>query len=106
MGRDKKTALAVHLTYRNVDKEPVADYLYGLGEYTQIMKNDQMKMISDVEDLVYEATKGLPRNEWPDEVWGRFSKLKHKLLDKANEIARQPDNLTTAEVSDDGQHIV
>lgn len=40
MSRDKKTALAVHLTYRNVDKEPVADYLYGLGEYTQIMKND------------------------------------------------------------------
>ena len=40
MGGDKKTALAVHLTYRNADQEPVADYLYGLGEYTQILKND------------------------------------------------------------------
>lgn len=83
----------VHITYRNERLEPVADYLYSLDEYTQMLRNDQVRMISDMEDMVYEATGGKSKEDWDDDVWAKFERVKHKILDKANEIARLPSTL-------------
>jgi hypothetical protein len=52
-----------------------------------------LKVISDVEDLVYTLTGGKQKAEWPDDAALIFNKVKHKLLDKCGEISRLPENL-------------
>lgn len=83
----------VHVVYRNSKLMPVADEMYDLAEYTEMIKNDLIRLISDTEDLVYAATNGIPKSDWEDSVWSKFSCIKHKLLDKAGEISRLPNNL-------------
>lgn len=55
-------------------------------------------MISDVEAMIYEWM-GLPREHWDDETWTAFTAIRHKLLDKAGEITRLPENLISPERS-------
>lgn len=83
--------LKVHVTYRNADMRPVSDFMYSLEEYTGMLRNDLVRMITDIEDLVYCAADNKPRDEWDDETWSRFSRLRHKLLDKAGDVARLPE---------------
>ena len=85
--------LSVHITHRNSKLQPVADELFTLDEYTALVGNDILRMISDVEDIIYSASGGRQRDEWSDEVWGKFSRLKHKMLDEAGAIRRLPENL-------------
>lgn len=88
-----KKDLSVHITYRNEMLEPVADEIYPFDEYTNMLAHDLLRMISDVEDLVYEATDGDSKVNWRPAVWVRFNKIKHKLCDKAGELSRLTDNL-------------
>ena len=97
---EEKKNLSVHIVYRNEKLMPVSDYMYSLDEYTQMIRNDMMRMITDVEDLVYEATGGLPKEKWADETWARFAKIKHKLLDKAGEVGRLPQCIVYGGVGD------
>ena len=83
----------VHIVYRNSKLQPVADELYDLTEYALMVKNDLVRLITDIEDLTYAATNGLPKSEWEDSIWAKFSVIKHKLLDKAGEMQRLPANL-------------
>lgn len=83
----------VHIVYRNAKLLPVADEMYGLSEYSSMIKNDLIRIISDIEDMTYAATGGLSKSEWDDAVWSKFNIIKHKLLDKAGEIERLPVNL-------------
>lgn len=53
-------------------------------------------MITDVESLVYQLT-GKPREQWDDETWSTFTRIRHKLLDKAGEIGRLPENILPAQ---------
>lgn len=55
---------------------------------------DIQRVITDVESLVYQLT-GMSREQWDDETWGIFTRIRHKLLDKAGEIGRLPENLIT-----------
>lgn len=54
---------------------------------------DLLRLISDVEDMAYKLNHGKPKSEWTDESWSAFCCIKHKLLDKAGEIERLPQNL-------------
>ena len=85
--------LSVHITHRNSKLQPVADEYYRLDEYAVLLGNDILRMISDVEDLIYTTTGGVQRDEWPDEIWSKYSRLKHKMLDAAGSVKRLPDNL-------------
>lgn len=58
-----------------------------------MFRNDLLKVITDIEDAFYVATGNKHRDEWPDDVWGAFTRIKHKLLDKAGDIGRLPENL-------------
>lgn len=85
--------LTVKVTYRNARMEPVDTRLYSLEDYTAMLKNDIQKVITDIEDAFYIASGNKHKDEWPDEVWGSFIRIKHKLLDKAGDIGRIPDNI-------------
>ena len=96
--------LNVHITHRNSKLQPVADEMFTLEEYTSVLGNDILRMITDVEDIIYTVLDGNQKEDWPDEVWGKFSKLKHKLLDEAGAIRRLPENLIYGG-DEHGQHI-
>ena len=85
--------LNVKITYRNARLEPVNTQLYPLKDYTELLRNDLLKVITDIEDAFYIATGNQPKSQWPDEVWSGFTKVKHKLLDKAGDIGRLSENL-------------
>lgn len=85
--------LSVKVTYRNAQLEPVHTESYELSDYTAMLRNDIVRTISDIEDVIYVACGNKCRSEWPDEVWSGFTKIKHKLLDKAGDIERLPRNL-------------
>ena len=94
-----KKNLNVKITYRNSRLEPVNTQLYSLSDYTGMLRSDILKVITDIEDAFYVATGNKHRDEWPDDVWSVFARVKHKLLDKANDIGRIPDSLV--EVGED-----
>lgn len=85
--------LSVHIVYRNAERMPVADALYAIDEYARMLSNDLLKLITDVEDCIYAATDGQSKEDWNDNTFVRFCKVKHKLLDKAGEISRLPENI-------------
>lgn len=43
--------------------------------------------------MVYQANGNKPKEEWSDESWSTFCRIKHKLLDKAGDIGRLPENI-------------
>ena len=83
----------VKIVYRNEKLEPVYEKRYGLDEYTEMLKFDLLRLITDVEDIIYECNDGRAKDEWTDSVWLKFCKVKHKILDKAGEISRLPENI-------------
>lgn len=58
-----------------------------------MLRLDLLRVISDVEDLVYRLNDHKPKSEWNDEVWSAFCHIKHKILDKAGDIGRLPENI-------------
>lgn len=85
--------LNVKITYRNSKLEPINTQMYSLKDYTDMMRNDLLRVITDIEDAFYIATGNKSKDEWSDEVWGSFTRIKHKLLDKAGDIGRLTNNL-------------
>lgn len=85
--------LGVKITYRNEKLEPVYERTYTLQEYADMVRMDLLRLITDVEELVYEMNDGKPREEWSDKSMAAFCKVKHKLLDKAGDIGRLPVNI-------------
>lgn len=83
----------VKVQYQNSRGEIIKDREYSLSEYAEMLRMDLMRLISSVEDLIYMATLNQPKEDWPDNVWNGFLGVKHKLLDKANDIGRLPQTL-------------
>ena len=89
--------LGVRVTYRNKDMEPRYSKVYTLKEYTEELRGDLQRLVTDVENLCYAANGNKAREEWSDETFAMFSRIKHKLLDKAGDIGRLPENLVIKE---------
>lgn len=85
--------IGVKVVYRNKDLEPIYERSYSLKEYTDMIRSDQLRLITDVEDMVYRANDNKPKTEWSSELWEDFCRIKHKLLDKAGDIGRLPENV-------------
>ena len=85
--------LGVKVVYRNRDLSPTTPKIYTLRGYTELLRADLMRLVTDVEDLCYEANGNKDKEEWSDATFDSFNKIKHKLLDKAGDIGRLPDNL-------------
>ena len=65
-----------------------------------MIRADLLRQITDVEDMVYQANGNKPKEEWSDESWSTFCRIKHKLLDKAGDIGRLPENIFEYEEKD------
>lgn len=74
--------------------DPVYTKTYSLEEYTEMLRTDMLRLVTDVEDLCYAANNNKPKDEWSDTTFEAFNKIKHKLLDKAGDIGRLPINIT------------
>ena len=89
--------IIVKVTYKNEKQEPVYEKSYSFRDYTDMIRADILRIITDVEDLVYSVNNGNPKEQWTDETWAAFTKIKHKLLDKAGDIGRLPENIQSKE---------
>lgn len=89
--------LCVKVIYRNKNMQPTYSKVYTLSEYTDMLRTDLLKLVSDVENLCYAANGNKPKEEWTDETFAGFCLIKHKLLDKAGDIGRIPENITLKE---------
>ena len=85
--------LVVNVTYLDANLKPRYHRTYSLREYTDQLQEDLRRVITDVEDLCYVANDNKEKDEWSDETFSLFNKIKHKLLDKAGDIGRLPNNL-------------
>ena len=85
------------MTYRNKEMQPTYSKTYALDEYTDMLRADLMKLVSDVENLCYAANDNKPKEEWSDDTFSWFCLIKHKLLDKAGDIGRIPENIVYKE---------
>lgn len=85
--------ILVRVTYRDKDLQPTYTKTYTLGEYVEAMRSDLQSLVGEVETLGYIANDNKPKDEWSDDSFAAFSRIKHKLLDKAGEIGRLPVNL-------------
>ena len=89
--------LCVKVTYRDKNMNPTYSKTYTLNEYTEMLRTDLLKLVTDVENLCYSANGNKPKEEWSDETFSGFCLIKHKLLDKAGDIGRIPDNVVMKE---------
>lgn len=89
--------LCVKVTYRNKNMQPTYSKAYSLREYTEMLRTDLQKIVTDVENLCYAANDNKSKEEWSDETFSGFCLIKHKLLDKAGDIGRIPDNIVVKE---------
>lgn len=89
--------LGIRVTYRNKNMEPTYSKVYSINEYTDMLRADLLRLVTDVEELCYAANNNKPKEEWTDETFAGFSKIKHKLLDKAGDVGRIPENLVVKE---------
>ena len=85
--------LGVRVVYRNGQMEPVYAKEYTLKDYCDMLREDQLRLITDVEEMGYQANGGKRKEDWSDNTWAAFCKVKHKILDKAGDISRLPENL-------------
>lgn len=96
-----KDECRVQITYRNENLETVCERDYSLEEYLSILRLDLLRIIMDVEDFGYALTSGKPKEMWSQEAQGVFGKIRHKILDKAGEIERLPQNMRINKNPDD-----
>lgn len=84
--------LTVKVVYLNRNLEQVNEKTYSLKDYVKSTKLELMRIIMDVEDLVYQLL-GESKDNWTKETLDAFNKIRHKILDQANAIERLPQNL-------------
>ena len=85
--------IIVRVTYRDKDLNPTYTRTYTLPEYADSIRSDLQGLVGDVETLAYLANNNKPKEEWSDASFSAFTRIKHKLLDKAGEIGRLPSNM-------------
>lgn len=83
----------VRVVYCNSKMQPVCEKHYDLKTYLDLLRNEMLRLITDVEDVIYQSNDNAAKDDWPDAVWLGFSKIKHKILDKAGDIGRLADNI-------------
>lgn len=91
--------LKVKVVYRNRKLEPTSEKTYSLREYTDMLKANMLSVISSVEDLAYIANDNKSQDEWSDETWALFQRIRHKQLDIAGSVERLSETIVTEDES-------
>ena len=84
----------VKIEYKNEDLETVVEKEYDFIQYTEMLHLNLMRIIGDIEDAFYFLSGNKQKNDWPPELSARFKRIRHKLLDQANDIKRLPKTLS------------
>ena len=85
--------IGIRVTYKDKDLRPTYTKTYSLSEYTDMIRADILRLITDIENLCYVQNSGNDKSKWPEETLEEFNKIKHKMLDKAGDIGRIPQNI-------------
>ena len=96
-----KDEMTVAITYRDKDLNPTASKRYSLEAYTAMLKLDILRIITDVEDTLYETQGNKQKQDWDEYILKSFYRIRHKLLDQANAIERLPENLQEEDAAHD-----
>jgi hypothetical protein len=88
-----KDKLAIHVEYKNKRLETTGIREFPLDEYIAYVKAGILRILMDVEDMIYEFEGGKGPDEWSAPSFRAFQKIRHKLLDRAGEIQRIPDSI-------------
>ena len=91
---NENSQLGVRVVYRNKNLDPIYTKTYSFMEYTEMLRTDLLRLVTDIEDLCYAVNGNKSKEEWSDETFAAFNKIKHKILDKAGDIGRLPANIT------------
>lgn len=83
----------VNITYKNRSLEDVSQRSYPLSDYCQEQKINLLHTITDVENAFYTLQGNQSKNEWSQDAMELFQRIRHKLLDCANNVERLPKNL-------------
>lgn len=78
--------------YSRADQNFVA-HSYGFKEYTEMLKLELMRILTDVEDAFYRFNDERPPEEWDEKSSKEFAHIRRKILDQANAIARLPETM-------------
>lgn len=92
--------LRTQVIYRNRDLKTISKCEYSLRDYADMLSLDLKRVITDVEDLVYMLNGNKSKDDWSEAEILAFNKIKHKILDKAGEIGRLPENIFDADEND------
>lgn len=93
MAKENKERFGVRVTYRNNKMEIVDMKVYTLDSYASMLRNDLLRVITDIEDVIYAAKDNIPKDMWDDGTWSAYCRLKHRILDKAGAIERLPETI-------------
>lgn len=85
--------IGVRVTYKDKNLRPIYTKTYSLNEYTDMIRVDLLRLITDIENMCYIQNSGEDKSNWPAETLEEFNKIKHKILDKAGDIGRIPQNI-------------
>lgn len=80
----------VKIEYKNQRLETVIEKEYPFDQYTGLISDELMSVITDIENAFYSFEGGKRKKEWRKESMEKFNEIKHKLLDHANSIRRLP----------------
>lgn len=83
----------VNIQFKNKDLETVATRSYTLSNYCEELRFNVMKTIMDVENAFYELQGEKGKRQWDDDTLAMFNRIRHNLLNTANNIQRLPSNL-------------
>ena len=83
----------VLIDYLNKNMEQIDQKSYPFFEYTNMLELEVKRLILDVEDAYYKFEQGKQKDQWSPESLQGFNRIRHKLLDVANAIARLPKTL-------------
>lgn len=88
-----KENICIRVPYYNSFKELKNERIYSIEDYTSVLRSDILRIITDVEDIIYDLNGNASKEDWDAKTIDAFNHVKHKLLDKANDIGRLPENI-------------
>lgn len=84
---------SVSIEYRDKDMNKIGEMEYSLKDYVEKQRYDMMKVLVDIEGIIYKATNGKEKEEWPKEYMDMFKDVRHRIFDIANSVSRIPSTM-------------
>lgn len=84
---------SVSIEYRDKDMNKIGEMEYSLKDYVEKQRYDMMKILVEIEGIIYKATGGKEKEEWPSAYMDMFKDVRHHIFDVANSVSRIPSTM-------------